>query len=381
MVEKILIVDDDVETLRLVGLMLQRQGYEITAASNGIQAISLAKKEKPALIILDVMMPDIDGYQLAREIRQNPEIAKTPILMFTAKSQIDDKVAGYDAGADDYLTKPIHPAELVAHIKALLNRSQENEKAPGNKNYTIGVLAPRGGLGVSTLVLNLAISYFKRNKTEIIAAEMQPGHGTWAIDLGFGKVDGLNALLHLPPEEITTNAVENHLMRSAYGPRLLMTSKTMADVILINNIKQVQTTVERMKELAPVLMLDLGSCFFPAIENLLAHCNEILLVTEPYPGTATHTHLLMEELAARSFGKSKLLSIVAINRVRSDLQLTVPQMQEKLGYPIAHVIPPAAELAYQADLHSIPMTLEQPDGLVAQQYQRLAELIAERVGV
>jgi len=120
MPEKVLIVDDDVETLRLVGLMLQRQGYEIIAANNGAQAIVMAQSAQPDLIVLDVMMPDMDGFQVTHTLRNNPDTALVPILMFTAKSQVDDKVAGYDAGVDDYLTKPVHPAELVAHIKASL---------------------------------------------------------------------------------------------------------------------------------------------------------------------------------------------------------------------------------------------------------------------
>ena len=122
MPEKILIVDDDMETLRLVGMMLQRQGYEIAAANTGELALETAVKVKPSLIILDVVMPGMDGYQIARELRKNPLCTHIPILMFTAKNQTGDKIAGYGAGADDYLTKPVHPAELNAHVKALLNR-------------------------------------------------------------------------------------------------------------------------------------------------------------------------------------------------------------------------------------------------------------------
>src|SRR5512140_759641 len=122
MPEKILIVDDDVDTLRLVGLMLQRQGYQITAATNGEQGLEKAFQERPDVILLDVMMPDMDGYEVTRRLRKNPVTATTPILLFTAKTQLDDKVAGFEAGADDYLTKPTHPAELQAHIKALLVR-------------------------------------------------------------------------------------------------------------------------------------------------------------------------------------------------------------------------------------------------------------------
>ena len=123
MAEKILIIDDDVDTLRLVGLMLQRQGYEISAASNGSQGLTKALEERPDLILLDVMMPDMDGYEVTRRLRKNPVTAAIPIMMFTAKTQLDDKVTGFEVGADDYLTKPTHPTELQAHVKALLART------------------------------------------------------------------------------------------------------------------------------------------------------------------------------------------------------------------------------------------------------------------
>ena len=123
MTEKILIIDDDVDTLRLVGLMLQRQGYLISAATNGEQGLAKAFEERPDIILLDVMMPDMDGYEVTRRLRKNPTTQSTPILMFTAKTQLDDKVAGFEVGADDYLTKPTHPTELQAHVKALLGRA------------------------------------------------------------------------------------------------------------------------------------------------------------------------------------------------------------------------------------------------------------------
>jgi DNA-binding response OmpR family regulator len=128
MPEKILIVDDDVDTLRLVGLMLQRQGYQIVAASSGHQALNMATTEKPDLIILDVMMPDLDGYEVTRQLRGSPATASIPIIMFTAKSQVDDKVTGFEVGADDYLTKPTQPRELFAHVKAVLSRGAKSKQ-------------------------------------------------------------------------------------------------------------------------------------------------------------------------------------------------------------------------------------------------------------
>ena len=122
MAEKVLIVDDDVQTLRLVGLMLERQGYRILAANSGAQAIHMARLEHPDVIVLDVMMPDFDGYEVSRRLRKDPDTTDIPILMFTARTQVEDKVTGYEAGADDYLTKPFEGMELVMRVRALLRR-------------------------------------------------------------------------------------------------------------------------------------------------------------------------------------------------------------------------------------------------------------------
>ena len=119
MAEKILIIDDDLDTLRLVGLMLQKQGYEIAAASNGRQGLVKVEEELPDLILLDVMMPGEDGLSLTIDLRK---ILTTPILLLTAKSESNERIMGFEAGADDYLTKPFEPKELVLRINAILRR-------------------------------------------------------------------------------------------------------------------------------------------------------------------------------------------------------------------------------------------------------------------
>ncbi len=191
MANKILIVDDDLDTLRLVGLMLQRQGYEIQAASSGHQALLIAQSDIPDLILLDVMMPDIDGVEVTRTLRANETTKDVPIIMFTAKSQVEDKILGFEAGADDYLTKPTQPRELFAHVKAVLARTSKSKpvpaKASAERAYTIGVLATKGGLGVSTVALNLGIALYHHTKKDVIVSDFRPGQGSIALELGLIK--------------------------------------------------------------------------------------------------------------------------------------------------------------------------------------------------
>lgn len=125
---KILVIDDDTAINELVKINLELQGYKVLQAYNGVEGFALAKQEQPALIILDVMMPEVDGYTVAQRIRQCAEIAETPIIMLTALSELDNKVEGFNLGVDDYLTKPFEIEELIVRVRALLKRTKQIPK-------------------------------------------------------------------------------------------------------------------------------------------------------------------------------------------------------------------------------------------------------------
>ncbi len=122
---KILVVDDDRAINELIKVNLELSGYSVVQAYDGIEGFALAKQEQPSLVILDVMMPDVDGYTVAQRIRLNPDLANVPILMLTALSQLGDKVKGFDIGVDDYLVKPFEMEELKVRVRALLKRTNK----------------------------------------------------------------------------------------------------------------------------------------------------------------------------------------------------------------------------------------------------------------
>ena len=119
---RILLVDDEPDILEIIGYNLAAEGYQIITAENGIQAIAEAKKHQPHLIILDVMMPEMDGIEACEKMRGIPELSETIITFLTARGEDYSQVAGFEAGADDYITKPIKPKVLVSKVKALLRR-------------------------------------------------------------------------------------------------------------------------------------------------------------------------------------------------------------------------------------------------------------------
>ena len=128
---KILVIDDDKSIVELIKVNLEMQGHEILIANDAITGIALANQESPDLIILDLMMPEVDGFTACQRIRQQENIRDIPILMLTALSRTEDKVSGFNAGADDYLTKPFEISELTVRIRALLRRSGKAPKSLG----------------------------------------------------------------------------------------------------------------------------------------------------------------------------------------------------------------------------------------------------------
>ena len=122
MSERILVVDDDRNLRKIITTNLELAGYDVTAASSGVEAMQLLEDLQPDLVLLDVMMPSMDGYETTRRIRKHPTNSHVPIILLTAKGEVEDKVQGFDAGADDYITKPFGPQEMLARVRAKIRR-------------------------------------------------------------------------------------------------------------------------------------------------------------------------------------------------------------------------------------------------------------------
>jgi two-component system alkaline phosphatase synthesis response regulator PhoP len=135
--KRVLIVDDDVKTVDLVTLYLKRDGYRVLTAYDGIEALRLARESRPDLIVLDLMLPGMDGLEICRTLRNESDV---PIIMLTAKTTEDDRLVGLDLGADDYITKPFSPRELAARVRAVLRRIPDELLSRGPEEITHGNL-------------------------------------------------------------------------------------------------------------------------------------------------------------------------------------------------------------------------------------------------
>jgi len=377
MPEKILIVDDDIDSLKLIGLMLQRQGYTIIPAQSGAQALALAESEQPVLMLLDVMMPDMDGYEVCRRMRRNPQLAHIPIMMFTAKTLVDDKVAGFEAGADDYLTKPTHPAELASRIKLVLERARRQQAAPATRRGRVyALLAARNGVGATTVGINLGISLIQLEHPAILA-ELRPGFGSAGLQLGFNRSTALAALRSKPVGEITTRLVEGALLTHASRLRVLLASHDPRDAGGDLSPDHAEAVVRALAGLGEHLIVDLGAGLGPATERVIALADEIIVVLEPVRVTLVMTQALLRSLETLGVDRDHV-NLVTVNRTQPALASPSSTVQSLLGQEVLATIAPAPELAFQAAENSTPMVMLQSEGTVAEQFRHLAQQLAAK---
>lgn len=379
MTQTILIIDDDIDTLKLVGIMLERKGFNILASTTGKKGLQLAKSEFPDLILLDIMIPDLNGYEIARSVRSTPETESIPIIMFTAKSQVDDKVEGLEAGADAYITKPARPRELFAQVNSILKRAPQRatgaQQISAKKGKLIGIISSKGGIGISTLATNLAIEIHNQSDLPTILSDFRPGQGTIAMDLDVQNTSGMIKLLEEEPG-IELLSLKDFLLEHKTGILTLLSSHHPTDSKYITYVEQYHQIAVQLHSQADYILLDLGPSLSPIVSRVIPECDKILVCLEPSPGNITQTRLLIQDLINSGIGEGRFI-IVLINRQRSGVQLSWEQAENQLERKIDQIFTPVPELAYQAAANNSPMVLRADDSLTAEQFRELAQSILD----
>lgn len=397
MAEKILIVDDDVDSLKLISLMLKRQGYDVVVAESGGKALKKAASEAPNLIILDVMMPDMNGLDVCRSLRADAKTANTPIIMFTAKTLIDDKVKGFEAGADDYLTKPTHPAELANRIKSVLQRKgtvtpppapkpvakpatigklNPDTPAPrvatqGKAGLLVGVLGVKGGVGTTTVAINVAAALLKQDQ-EPILTDLRLGIGSMSVLLR-NDVDGMGALIKEPT--ITPDVVSDAIVTHKTGLRSLVSSSNPHDAAIDFEIERPLDIVQTLRHFGNPTIVDLGSGLSREGAAILEKVDQLLFVIEA-SAVAIEMAKLQLEVLDNLVGAGNV-SVVVVNRSQSTLPWH--EAEGRLNREVKAIISPAPELAFQAGEQGKPMVILQPTAMVSGQFVKLADEVKLRI--
>lgn len=376
MTKKILIVDDEPITIRLVRAALAKTGYEILSASNGREAFESIQAKKPDLIILDVMLPDINGFEICARLRQDPLTKMLPVMMLTTLNTVEEKVKGFQAGADDYLPKPFSPDELLMRVQVLIRRSEplieaQREETQGK---LISVFSLRGGVGVSTLASNLAAGLTKLWDTPAVLVDLVLASGQCALMLNMPFYHSWDDLSWMPIDEIETEQVEQVLLQHTTGTRLLASSPDpeKAEILSADVVNKVLALLRRRYR---HIIVDLPHDFSDLTIAALDQSDLIIGVMAPELASVRAMGIALKTFEKLGYDPEKTFLI--LNWIFQKNGLAKKDIEAALHHPIKLVMPFAPEPLVNSINMGVPVVVSEQETPLSAFFEDFAFLISD----
>jgi len=335
----VLVIEDDESYSQLLYQVLTRRGYTTVVKNDPHQALNWLRVpgNLPDLVITDLMMPGMTGHEVLRQLRADPLTAKLPVIMLTAKGEITDKVAGYEAGADDYLVKPVHPVDLDLRIKALLARVQGAPRVTATSTATvIVVFSLRGGVGVTSLAVNLAVAltFLWRSRMAVLDLALTNAH--CGLLLNLKPRHSIADLVDWKGTAVEPEVLERLLLDHDVGVRLLAAPP---DPVIAEKITP--AVIDRawpfLRANHRFLVVDAGSQLSEVAVTALERAHSIVLPVTPELGSLKAFTEVMRVFDQLGY---------ALERVKPVLNLALGQeglpqktIESVLGRPLAAVVP------------------------------------------
>jgi len=378
--ERILIVEDSTSFAELAASLLEAEGYQTDIAHSAQEALAKLDQAIPDLFLVDVMMPGMDGLQLTRRLRGDARTANVPIIILTARSSVEDKVQGFEAGADDYLVKPFAPPELIARVRALLARRSTVPTGAAEAKplgLVIVVFGLRGGAGRSSLTANLAVCLAESSGTETVACDMAIESGHLALMLDAQPVHTVDDLIarHGPRPE--ADVIMAYLAKTQYGVRLLAAPASPASASLVAT-DSVRPVIEHLRYHFPYVLIDTAPTFSDLNLSLLENTDLILLVTIPEVAGVKVTAAALEILDSLGYPSDRV--ILGVNTCFAARPLTEADIVSALNKRVTFNIPYDKSAFVNAINRGIPVVRLASRSPSSRAIVRLAAEIASKYG-
>jgi pilus assembly protein CpaE len=383
MPKQILLIDDDEMLRKMTSALLSKHGFDVIAASDGQKALEQLKFILPDIILLDVMMPDVDGFTVCREIRKNPVTARIPIIMLTALDSVENKVKGFEAGADDYLAKPTDTNELVARINVLIRRAEgfvpvlpaaatpaveiEKENA-----LTIAVFSLRGGSGVSTIAVNLAAGLSQLWEMQVGLVDMVAVAGQTALFLNQSLRNTWADLCRM--DDIDNDAVLGALLPHESRVRTLASPRRPEESDLMI-AEKVTRTLEIMRASFPYVVMDMPHDLRGRSLAALDQSDVILIVTQPEIVSLRAASMTLEIFNDLKYLEKKIYMILNWTFPRQGL--SIKDIERMLKRKIDLIIPYAADEFVTALNLGNPPVLANPESALGALFEDMAMALSK----
>jgi pilus assembly protein CpaE len=363
----ILLIDDDKNILRLVEFSLKRAGHTVTTCEDGVQGLAQIQVQIPDLIVADVMMPKMTGYDFCRQVRTKLNLPDTPIIMFSARFQPVDRQTALEAGATDFLPKTASPDMLVNRIAELLPAEQATSAA----KLVIGLFSLRGGVGVTSLAVNLALALASTHKTPAALVDLTPVGGHAALMLGVRPISSVADVLFASGDKVTLDTVKPHLIQHNSGVQLLASALIYEHMLHLND-NRLEQLLLALKSGFPFTILDVPHMLEPRFAAALQHFDKIALVLAPDMPSLQSTAMALQGLTRLGVPENKVVLIV--NHVMSQGALPTEMINKAIKRPVLVEIPYEPEMI-KAVNSGRPLLLSHPQSATAMAIAKLASAL------
>ncbi len=373
---KVLLVEDDEMMRKMTAMVLKKQGFEILPAENGPVALELLSLNQPDIILLDVMMPGMDGFTVCSKIRTMPNFCHTPIIMLTALDNLENKVKGFDAGADDYIAKPFETAELVARMNVLLRRfdTAPAEVGAHEPAQTIAVFSLRGGSGVTTIAVNLAAGLSQLWSSRVALVDMVATAGQTAMFLNQSLRNSWADLFVEDADEIEEDMVLSAMLPHESRVRTLASPSHPGQSELLT--PQITSRVlDLLQTSFPYVVLDMPHDLGERTLVALDHSNIILIIAQPEIASLRAARLALETFETLQYQDKKIY--VVLNWTFPHHGLALKDIERLLKAKIDLVLPHAADEFILALNYGKPPVLEDPESPLGVIFEDIAMALSK----
>ena len=365
---RVLVIDDDRLIRKVVRKALTDLSYEVIETEDGLEALKKIKSIRPHAVIVDKMMPGIDGFEVTRRLRREPELSHIPILVLTGESDLQEKLAAFEAGADDYVVKPFAAAELAARLTVLLRRAKALEAAQSqmlqksDQARVIAVHSLRGGIGSSTLASNLAIGLNALWKSPTLLMDMVPNAGQQALMLNMSLKRTWADLGLIPPDELDINTLSAITRQHDSGLHLIASPKMPSDAEEVTS-DHISVALKYLKTRYTYIVADLPHDFSSLTLEVLEAADVILLVVSPEIAAVRAASIALETYKQLNFPEEKIK--VVLNWTFEREGLAHEAIESALHAPIHLVIPYGDRRFTNAINRGTPLLHEQPEDAIS----------------